>query len=116
MYDHGKIEINFGLIITTQRPAEAPDYLQSLDRITQSILTSILQHQRNDPEVKQVKIDGTEVDLQLPYASVVSLPQLQRLRRQFVDIVRKGRASSGESIKVERVPAAFVEFLNESME
>jgi protein KTI12 len=101
---------------TVARPQNTSDFLYELDKATQAILNEILQWTKDHPgetggEVVVGKKEGGNGDLvvELP-ATVVGLPTLQRLRRQFIGLNRTN------SVPVDRIQAGFVGFLNDAFE
>ncbi|KAH8646050.1 RNA polymerase II Elongator complex associated protein-like protein Kti12 [Tricladium varicosporioides] len=96
--------------------AKAPtgeDYLYELDKSTQAILNRILEWGKDHPgegggEV-MVGEGGDELVVELP-ASVVGLPALQRIRRQFISLNRKN------AVPAKRVRESFVAYLNDSFQ
>ncbi|KAL8779134.1 MAG: hypothetical protein Q9203_001174 [Teloschistes exilis] len=92
---------------TVMKPAAESDYLYELDKTTQEVLNAIMGWQKDHVgEVGgQVPIGGDQVDLP---ASAVSLPQLQRIRRQFISLNRQ------HSLAKTRIHGSFVEYLNSS--
>jgi protein KTI12 len=102
---------------TVARAQSGQDYLYELDKVTQGVLNQILQWSKDHPgegggevSVGEGKGEGKEeLVVELP-ANVVGLPQLQRLRRQFIGLNRQN------AVPVERIRAGFVGFLNDSFE
>ncbi|KAL8736104.1 MAG: hypothetical protein Q9181_002545 [Wetmoreana brouardii] len=92
---------------TVMIPAAASDYLYELDKTTQEILNAIIGWQKDHiGEVGgQVSLGSHTVELP---ASSVSLPQLQRIRRQFISLNRQ------HSLAKSRIRDSFVDFLNSS--
>ncbi|KAH6672918.1 RNA polymerase II Elongator complex associated protein-like protein Kti12 [Halenospora varia] len=89
------------------------DYLYELDKSTQAILNRILEWGKDHPgegggEVT-VGEGGDELVVELP-ASVVGLPALQRIRRQFISLNRKN------AVPAKRIRESFVAYLNDSFE
>ena len=97
---------------TVQKPAVESNYLYDLDKTTQAVITAVVGWQRDRPgeEGGEVVIDGVGEDkkVELPAGRTVSLPQLQRLRRQFIGLQRQHTLPMG------RVRELFVDFLNNS--
>ena len=99
-----------GLDITTwliyhQQPATETDYLYELDNITQEVLSTILAWQKDHPGEGGQELTITEGNIvELP-ATPVSLPQLQRIRRQFISLNRQLRLPKS------RIRTSFVEYL-----
>ncbi|KAL9585972.1 MAG: hypothetical protein Q9212_001191 [Teloschistes hypoglaucus] len=94
-------------LATVMKPAAESDYLYELDKTTQEVLNAIMQWQKDHVgEVGgQVLVGGDQVDLP---ASAVGLPQLQRIRRQFISLNRQ------HNLAKTRIHASFVEYLNSS--
>ena len=97
------------LLIYHQQPATESDYLYELDKITQEVLSTILAWQKDHPGEGGQEITLAEGNIvELP-ATPVSLPQLQRIRRQFISLNRQNK-----SPKL-RIRTSFVEYLNSSL-
>ena len=95
---------------TPQKPAAESNYLYELDKTTQSILTRILEWQKDHPGEAGGEITVTDAQAQkivMP-ASPLSLPQLQRLRRQFISLNRQHTLSQA------RIRDLFVDYLNDN--
>lgn len=92
-------------------PTQA-NYLYELDRTTSDIVNKIVAWQRDhaDEGGGSVAVEGTEREIELPGTGAVGLPQLQRLRRQFVTMNRT------HEIRMERVKDLFVEYLNDAFQ
>ncbi|KAI4255235.1 MAG: hypothetical protein LQ352_002679 [Teloschistes flavicans] len=92
---------------TVMKPAAESDYLYELDKTTQEVLNAIIEWQKDHVgEVAgQVLVGNVQVDLP---ASAVGLPQLQRIRRQFISLNRQ------HSLAKTRIHGSFVEYLNSS--
>ncbi|KAL8815717.1 MAG: hypothetical protein Q9223_005170 [Gallowayella weberi] len=92
---------------TVMKPAAESDYLYELDQITQEVMTAVIAWQKDHlGELGgQVPIDDTTVELP---ASPVTLPQLQRIRRQFISLNRQ------HNLAKSRIRGSFVEYLNSS--
>ena len=91
-----------------QAPITESDYLYDLDKITQDAVSRISDWQKDHPGEGggETAIDGHT--LTLP-ANPVSLPQLQRMRRQFVSLNRQHMVARN------RICASFVEYLEENL-
>lgn len=94
--------------ITTQKPGAESDYLYELDNISQEILNIILAWQKDHPGEGGGKLIIAENTLELP-ANPVSLPQLQRIRRQFISLNRQ------HNLPKNRIRASFVEYLDDDL-
>lgn len=75
--------------------------------MTQEVLNFILRWQVDHPGEGGEEISIGDTSLQLP-PTPVSLPQLQRLRRQFIALNRQ------HDIKKSRIRHSFIEYLNRS--
>ncbi|KAI9882426.1 MAG: hypothetical protein M1823_005828 [Watsoniomyces obsoletus] len=95
---------------TVLKPATATDYLYDLDRLTQDVLSLVLSYQQNHAGEGggQMPVADVSVLLELPL-SPVSVPELQRLRRQFIALNRQHR------LEKNRIKELFVLFLNEQL-
>ena len=89
-------------------PATASDYLYELDRTSQEILNKILDWQKDHPGEGGGEIKAEGGTIELP-ANPVSLPQLQRVRRQFVTLNRQ------HNLPKSRIRSSFVEYLNDNL-
>ena len=95
---------NAATVLPAARPTDA---LSTLERASQVVVEHVSAWIRNNPgEGGDVELEGTT--LVLP-PDGVPLPQLQRLRRQFVALYR---SQAGE-LASERMSAVFVTFLND---
>lgn len=97
---------------TVARAQSGQDYLYELDKVTQGVLNQILQWSKDHPGEGggEVSIEGKEeLIVELP-ANVVGLPQLQRMRRQFIGLNRQN------AVPVERIRIGFVGFLNDNFQ
>lgn len=93
---------------TVLKPASSTDYLYELDKKTQNIVSEILDLQR-DNAGGLLKLDGGKLSFQLPI-DTVSLPELQRMRRQFVTL-NKMRALGDD-----RIIPLFIDFLEKNFD
>ncbi|MCJ1366826.1 hypothetical protein MMC16_005956 [Acarospora aff. strigata] len=77
-------------LATVKKPAAESDYLYELDKVTQEIVTIILDWQKDHPGEGggELSLSDLNESIELP-ASPVSLPQLQRTRRQFISLNRQ---------------------------
>ncbi|KAF2405042.1 chromatin associated protein KTI12 [Trichodelitschia bisporula] len=93
---------------TVLRPATQQDYLYELDKQTSEIVAHILTWQKDHPgeEGGQVSVPLVQEVLQLP-TKPLSVPQLQRIRRQFLALNRQ------HSLDKARIGALFVDYLND---
>ena len=89
-------------------PATASDYLYELDRTSQEILNKILDWQKDHPGEGGGEIEVEGGTIELP-ANPISLPQLQRVRRQFMTLNRQ------HNLPKSRIRSSFVEYLNDNL-
>lgn len=107
---------------TMAPPSASSDHLYELDRTTQAVISRVQEWQRERPGEGggsvEVEIGGKVLELDLP-VSPLSVPQLQRLRRQFIALHRNQMGSGGTGsggkggggLSRERVGELFVGFL-----
>jgi protein KTI12 len=88
---------------TLQRSATEPDSLFELEKSTQDIVSTIMQRVHDGGG--NVKIAGVDKMIEVPVDGI-SLGQLQRLRRTFMQYQRNHPAAKG------RIRELFVEYLN----
>ena len=84
------------------------DYLYELDKISQEVLNLVLDWQKDHLGEGGGEISLTDISLRLP-SNIVSLPQLQRLRRQFISLNRQ------HYLPISRIRISFVEYLNSNL-
>lgn len=96
---------------TVLKPAAEQNYLYELDKTTSEVLSAITAWVVDHPGEggAEVKIFGAEQGVVLP-ATAPSLPQLQRLRRQFIGLNRQFPLAKS------RILALFVDYLNDAFE
>lgn len=90
---------------TLVKPTSNNDYLQQLDKVTQEVITKILQHQQLLGGGQVRVSDGLTIDLPV---NTVSTPQLQRIRRTFISLNKMRHIDS------DRISTAFVDYVNAS--
>ena len=92
-----------------QKPATEQNYLYELDKTTSDIVSEITSWQKDHPGEAggEIVIKDIEDSIQLP-TSTVSLPQLQRVRRQFITLNRQ------HTLEKSRIRQLFVDYLNDS--
>jgi protein KTI12 len=90
-----------------QKPATEQNYLYELDKTTSDILAQILTYQKDHQGEGggEIKVPDVEKPIELP-AAPMTLPQLQRIRRQFIAMNRQ------HSLSKARVKEVFVDYLN----
>lgn len=93
---------------TVLRPAREADYLHELDRVTQEVVGVVLEAQKNGLVGGQVHVPGCSQVIDLP-PQTISLPQLQRIRRQYISLNRSHVQA------MERMRELFVGYLNTSL-
>ncbi|KAF9692828.1 hypothetical protein EKO04_009265 [Ascochyta lentis] len=92
---------------TVLKPATEQNYLYELDKTTSDVVTQITTYQKDHPGEGggQIVVQDVERPLELP-ATPMTLPQLQRIRRQFITMNRS------HSFSKARIREVFVDFLN----
>ncbi|KAI8324225.1 protein KTI12 [Martensiomyces pterosporus] len=93
---------------TAMKPVTETNYLFELDRATQEVITAVLEAQKSGVPMSEVLVPGTDTRVQMPGRNL-TLAELRRLRRQFTNLNRL------VTLKVDRVPELFVEYLNTSL-
>lgn len=92
-----------------QKPATEANYLYELDKTTQEILNKILEWQKDHPGEGGGEIDlDNACSLELP-AAPLTLPQLQRVRRQFISLNRQ------HNLAKPRIRTSFIEYLDDNL-
>ncbi|KAK6526271.1 hypothetical protein TWF694_004875 [Orbilia ellipsospora] len=94
---------------TVLKPAAEANYLQILDKATQDVVSAVLEHQKMNGHGGSVAIPEASNKIELP-TTYVGLPQLQRIRRQFISFNRQHTAEKT------RLKSMFVEYLNKELE
>ncbi|MCJ1456279.1 hypothetical protein MMC28_006639 [Mycoblastus sanguinarius] len=93
---------------TVMKPTTESNYLYELDRSSQEILKVVLEWQKDHPGEGGGDLAIGEKIVELP-ANPVSLPQLQRIRRQFLSLNRQ------HNLPISGIRNSFVEYLNDSL-
>lgn len=93
---------------TVLKAATPSNYLFELDKITQEIVSSVLELQKVNPG-GTVKIKDYSTPVTLPYKQL-SLAQLQRIRRNYIALNKMKMVESS------RIPIMFIDFLNKNFE
>lgn len=93
--------------LTVQKPATEHNYLYELDKTTSDILAQIMTYQKDHAGEGggEIAVQDVEKPIELP-ASPMTLPQLQRIRRQFIAMNRQ------HSLSKARIKENFVDYLN----
>ncbi|KAF2725773.1 chromatin associated protein KTI12, partial [Polychaeton citri CBS 116435] len=96
---------------TVLKPASEQNYLYELDKTTSDVIAAITTWQADHPGEGggEVRVPDTEKTVELSM-SPPSLPQLQRLRRQFIGLNRQ------HSLSKARVRELFVDYLNDAFQ
>jgi protein KTI12 len=94
-----------------QKPATAQNYLYELDKATSDIVTQIVSWQKDHAgeDGGEIVIAEATSPVQLPVVSP-KLPQLQRIRRQFITLNRQ------HTLEKSRIKQLFVDYLNDSFQ
>lgn len=103
----GKVKLVRPNNATVLKPATEQNYLYELDKTTSDILAQISTYQKDHPGEGggEVVVPDVEKSIELP-ATPMTLPQLQRMRRQFITLNRQ------HSLSKSRIKEVFVDYLN----
>ncbi|SMR44359.1 unnamed protein product [Zymoseptoria tritici ST99CH_3D1] len=107
----GKAKVVRPNAATVLKPAAEQNYLYELDKTTSDVI-GLITGWLGDHEGEgggEVGVPGSEKEINLPVNSP-SLPQLQRLRRQFIQLNRQ------HTLGKSRIRDLFVDYLNDSFE
>lgn len=104
----GKVKVVRSNLATVLKPATEQNYLYELDKTTSDVLSQILTWQKDHSGEGggEITISEVEKPIELP-ASPMTLPQLQRIRRQFITLNRQ------HSLSKDRIKHLFVDYLND---
>ncbi|KAF2502251.1 chromatin associated protein KTI12 [Lophium mytilinum] len=104
----GKTKVVRQNLATVLKPATEQNYLYELDKSTSDVLSQIQTWQKDHPGEEGGTIPLPDIGkfIELP-ASTTTLPQLQRIRRQFISMNRQ------HSLSKARVKDLFVDYLND---
>ena len=107
----GKAKVVRPNAATVLKPASEQNYLYELDKTTSEVVSAITTWQQDHPGEGggQISLSGVEQKIELP-ATATTLPQLQRLRRQFTALNRQ------HSLSKVRIRELFVDYLNDTFE
>jgi len=96
---------------TVLKPATAQNYLYELDKATSDIVTQVVAWQKDHPgeDGGEIAIADVTSAVQLP-VTPLSLPQLQRIRRQFISLNRQ------HTLEKSRIKQLFVDYLHDSFQ
>lgn len=105
----GKAKVVRPNAATVLTPATEQNYLYELDKTTSEVISAIMAWTADHPGEGggTVKVGESEVDLP---TNTPSLPQLQRIRRQFIQLNRQHTLSKA------RVRDLFVDYLNDAFQ
>ncbi|CAO1597795.1 kti12, chromatin associated [Xanthoria calcicola] len=92
-------------LATVMKPVAESDYLYELDKITQEIVAAIITWQKDHVGELGGQVTFGDTAVELP-ASPVTLPQLQRIRRQFISLNRQ------HNLAKPRIHGSFIGYLN----
>ncbi|EME48817.1 hypothetical protein DOTSEDRAFT_49218 [Dothistroma septosporum NZE10] len=108
---HGKPKVVRPNAATVLKPAAEQNYLYELDKTTSDAVALITAWQRNHPGEGggEVQVPESELTITLPVAAP-GIPQLQRLRRQFIGLNRQHTLSKS------RVRDLFIDYLNDAFQ
>ncbi|RAR00942.1 chromatin associated protein kti12 [Stemphylium lycopersici] len=103
----GKMKTVRPNLATVLKPATEQNYLYELDKTTSDILAQIMVYQKDHAGEGggEITVADVEKPIELP-ATPMTLPQLQRIRRQFITLNRQ------HSFSKARIKEVFVEYLN----
>ncbi|KAF2643928.1 RNA polymerase II elongator complex subunit [Massarina eburnea CBS 473.64] len=92
---------------TVLKPATEQNYLYELDKTTSDIIAQITTYQKDHPGEGggEVTVSEATTSISLP-AMPMTLPQLQRIRRQFITLNRQHNFSKS------RIKEVFIDYLN----
>ncbi|KAK0310608.1 kti12, chromatin associated [Friedmanniomyces endolithicus] len=107
----GKAKVVRQNAATVLKPASEQNYLYELDKATSDVISAISVWQQDHPGEggSEVAIPNAELKVTLP-VTAPSLPQLQRLRRQFIGLNRQHTLSKS------RILDLFIDYLNDSFQ
>ncbi|KIW01764.1 uncharacterized protein PV09_06937 [Verruconis gallopava] len=105
----GQVKVVRPNAATVLKPATEQNYLYELDKATSDILAEISAWQKDHAGESggEVKVSGVDDAIQLP-THPLSLPQLQRMRRQFIALNRQ------HTLEKARIRQLFVDYLNDA--
>ncbi|MCJ1265347.1 hypothetical protein MMC22_005223 [Lobaria immixta] len=92
---------------TVTKAAAEPDYLYEFDKLTHEVINEVLSWQKEHPDESGELLVGN-IPIGLP-PNGVSLPQLHRIRRQFVALNRQ------HELPKSRIQTSFAEYLDQAL-
>ncbi|CZT22792.1 related to Protein kti12 [Ramularia collo-cygni] len=107
----GKQKVVRQNLATVLKPAAEQDYLYELDKTTSDVIGLITgwQQDHSGEGGGEIPVPDSELVISLP-VSTPSLPQLQRLRRQFINLNRQ------HTLGKSRIRDLFIDYLNDSFQ
>lgn len=107
----GKAKVVRQNLATVLKPAAEQNYLYELDKTTSDVIGVITSWQQDHSGEGggDVNVPDSEQTLSLPVSNP-SLPQLQRLRRQFINLNRQ------HTLGKSRIRDLFIDYLNDSFQ
>ncbi|KAF1836285.1 chromatin associated protein KTI12 [Decorospora gaudefroyi] len=103
----GKMKVVKPNLATVLKPATEQNYLYELDKTTSDIVAQIMVYQKDHAGEGggEIAVQDVEKAIELP-VTPMTLPQLQRIRRQFITMNRQ------HSFSKARIKEVFVDYLN----
>ena len=100
-----KVKPNVATVTTSATEA---DYLYELDKATQDIVNLVLEWQKNHPGEggAEIRVEDEMVTIS---PNVVTLPQLQRIRRQFISLNRQNKTPKN------RISILFADYVSHNL-
>ena len=95
---------------TQSQPLSESSFLHELDRMTQEVVRTAMDAQRNDPAMSgPVAISGSEEKLLLP--GPTSLVELRRLRKQYIAYTKQHPVDTSTT----NITTLFVQYINKTI-
>lgn len=103
---------------TRSQPLQAAGFLHQLDRLTQDMVAALVAAQRNGAQPGQViplSVDGLGQEAQgLQLSRPASLPELSRLRRQFLSYAKMHPGEGEENLP--QLGSMFLQYLSSNLQ
>ncbi|XP_068131929.1 protein KTI12 homolog [Hyperolius riggenbachi] len=93
---------------TQTQPLSSTNFLHELDKVTQDVVTAVLQAQKTSVPGDIVAVPGASEKMQLP--RILTMSELRRLRQQFISYTK---LHPNENIS--QLANMFVQYLNQSI-
>ena len=93
---------------TQSQPLSPADFLHDLDRLTQGVVSQVIEAQRTAVPGDHLAVSGSGEKLHLP--RFITMAELRRLRRQFINYTKLHPPED-----VTGIPNLFVQYLNTSL-